>query len=215
MSMEPVEPPIDINLTEPELYASGDPHAVWRWLRANDPVRWHPPGELPGFWILTKYDDVRMAYRDPATFSSARGILLRPAEHGDDPGGGRTLALTDPPRHRQLRAVVDGWFVLRAVRQIETEIREVTREVVAGAVLRERCDFVTEVAARVPLFVICKMMGVPKEDWEHLFALTNDAFGASEAMARRFAHLSTLSITSSSSLRRAPNVRRMTLSARL
>src|SRR6202044_156086 len=183
---------VDINVTDPGLYSRGNPYAVFRWLRANDPVRWQPPRDLPGFWILTKYDDVRAVYRDPATFSSARGILLRPEEHGADPGGGRTLALTDPPRHRQLRALVDEWFVLRSVRKLEAEMREAARDVVSRALERERCDFVTQIAARIPLYVICKMMGVPRDDWEHIFTLTNEAFGAGEAAMRRLAHLEIL-----------------------
>lgn len=187
-----IEPPIKIDLTDPDLYANGDPYAVWKWLREHDPVHWHPPGILPGFWVLTKYDDVRAVYRDPAAFSSVGGIILRPESHGDDPGGGRTLALTDPPRHRQLRALVDDWFAPRAIRLLDAEMREVAREVVMRALERETCDFVTEIAARIPLFVICKMMGVPHKDWESLFALTNDAFGAGDATARRLAHFDIL-----------------------
>jgi cytochrome P450 len=141
---------------------------------------------------LTRYHDVRAVYRDPATFSSARGILLRPESHGADPGGGRTLALTDPPRHRQLRALVDNWFVLRSVRILEEEIREVAKDVVMRALERRKCDFVAEIAARVPLYVICKMMGVARDHWEHIFALTNQAFGAADAVARRLAHLDIL-----------------------
>jgi cytochrome P450 len=155
-------------------------------------VRWHPPTDLPGFWILTRYDNVRAAYRDPATFSSAQGILLRPEEHGTDPGGGRTLALTDPPRHRQLRALVDDWFVVRSVRILEVEIRDVASQVVSHALERGTCDFVTEIAARIPLYVICKMMGVPRDDWERIFALTNQAFGGADALTRRIAHLDIL-----------------------
>ncbi len=192
MKREPNAAPLEINLLDPALYSHGDPFAVWRWLRANDPVRWHPPTNFPGFWILTRYDDVRAVYRDPVTFSSAQGILLRPEEHGRDPGGGRTLALTDPPHHRQLRAVVDEWFVLRSVRTLEAEMRDVASDVVARALERESCDFVTEIAARVPLYVICNMMGVPKGDWERLFVLTGEAFGAADAVARRFAHMDIL-----------------------
>jgi cytochrome P450 len=158
----------------------------------NDPVRWQPSTDLPGYWILTKYDDVRAVYRDPVTFSSAGGILLRPEGHGADPGGGQTLALTDPPRHKQLRALVDDRFVLRSVRMLEPEMREVTHNVVMRAIERERCDFVAEIAARVPLQVICAMMGVPQPDTEQIFAWTSEAFGAGGALGRRLAHLNIL-----------------------
>ncbi|MFF5969836.1 cytochrome P450 [Streptomyces collinus] len=192
MLSEPAEPPLPINLVDPKLYSDGDPFALWRWLRANDPVHWHPPTEVPGFWALTRYEDVRTAYRDAETFSSAQGILLRPSEHGEDPGGGRTLALTDPPRHRMLRGLVDEWFTVRSVRALEAEMRDVTRDVVDQALERGSVDFVADVAARVPLYVICKMMGVPRGDWERLYTLTSQAFGATDPLDRRFAHLDIL-----------------------
>jgi len=123
----------EINLVDPDLYATGDPHAAFRWLRTNEPVYRHPATDIPAFWALTRYEDVRAAYRDHATFSSAQGIMLRPADLGPDPGGGRTLALTDPPRHRRLRGIVDEWFTLRSIRTIETQVRDVVRDVVDQA----------------------------------------------------------------------------------
>ncbi|WP_433325321.1 cytochrome P450 [Spirillospora sp. CA-294931] len=181
-----------INLVRPGLYSHGDPFEQWTWLRANDPVHWHAPTELPGFWALTRYADVRSAYQDHETFSSAHGILLRPDEHGADPGGGRTLALTDPPRHRQLRGLVDGWFAVRSVRALEAEMADIARGVVDRALEAGTCDFVTDIAARVPLYVICRMMGVPESDWEHLYTLTSQAFAADDALTRRIAHLELL-----------------------
>src|SRR4051812_33741444 len=139
MHNEPAEPAPRINLVDPGLYSHGDPFVQWRWLRANEPVYWHPPMDLPGFWALTRYDDVRIAYRDAETFSSAQGILLRPADHGADPGGGRTLALTDPPRHRQLRGLVDEWFSVRSVRLIEAEMVGITRGIVDKALEQGSC----------------------------------------------------------------------------
>ncbi|MFI7019636.1 cytochrome P450 [Streptomyces sp. NPDC050164] len=195
MATEPIraaEQQPQINLVDPELYATGDPFAQWRWLRAHAPVYWHEPTDLPGFWALTTYDDVRTAYRDAATFSSAQGILLRPDSHGADPGGGRTLALTDAPRHKQLRGLVDEWFSVRSVRAIEQDIQGVARRVVGEALERGTCDFVADVAARVPLYVICKMMGIPGADWERLFTLTSDAFGAGDPLTQRLAHLDIL-----------------------
>jgi cytochrome P450 len=181
-----------INLVDPQLYSHGDPFAQWEWLRANEPVYWHPPTGLPGFWALTRYEDVRQAYRDAETFSSAQGILLRPADHGADPGGGRTLALTDPPRHRQLRRLVDEWFTVRSVRAVEPEMKDIATSVVDRALENGTCDFVTDVAARIPLYVICTMMGVPKSDWEHVYELTSQAFAAGDPLTRRFAHLNIL-----------------------
>lgn len=174
------------------LYSAGNPFEQWRWLRANEPVYWHPRTELPGFWALTKYEDVRAAYKDAVTFSSAQGILMRPSGHGQDPGGGQTLALTDPPRHRQLRGLVEDWFSVRSIRTFDPGMREVARSVVDRALGLGTCDFVMDVAARIPLYVICNMMGVPSEDWEHLFTLTHHAFGAGDAVTRRYAHLDIL-----------------------
>lgn len=178
-----------INLVDPGLYSDGDPFVQWRWLRENEPVYLHGPTEYPRFWVLTRYEDVKAVFRDAETFSSAQGILLRPSGHGADPGGGRTLALSDPPRHRQLRGLVDEWFTVRSVRAIEAKMREVAGKVIDLAVERERCDFVGDIAARIPLYMICGMMGVPESGWEKLFALSRQAFEADDPVTRRFAHL--------------------------
>jgi cytochrome P450 len=189
MASDTSDQSVHINLVDPGLYREGDPFAQWRWLRENDPVYRHDATDYPGFWALTKYEDVKAVFRDHETFSSARGILLRPAGHGADPGGGKTLALTDPPRHRRLRGLVDEWFTVRSVRAIEARMRQVAAGVVDLALDLGHCDFVGDVAARIPLYLICDMMGVPETDWEKLFTLSRQAFGAGDPSTRRFAHL--------------------------
>ncbi|WP_435238083.1 cytochrome P450 [Streptomyces sp. YPW6] len=180
--------PEGVSLVDPELYATGDPHPVWRWMRDHDPVRRHEAGEYPAFWSVTRYEDVRTVYQDAKVFSSAQGILLRPRSHGRDPGGGRTLALTDPPRHKALRSLVADWFTTRSVRALEDAMRGAVRQVVTRAAGLGTCDFVSDVAARLPLYVICRLMGVPDHEQEMLFALTSRAFGAGEPEARSGAH---------------------------
>jgi cytochrome P450 len=170
-------------LVDPELHAAGDPHEVWRWMREHAPVYWHPPGRLPGFWSLTRYEDIRAAYRDPQTFSSAHGVLLRPIDAGDDPGGGLTLALTDPPRHKHLRAVLADWFTIRSVRELERTIHSAARAVVAEAVRCGECDGVHDIAGRLSIYLIGHIMGVPPEDHESLFRWTNEAFEAHVSLA--------------------------------
>ncbi|MFC9704452.1 cytochrome P450 [Streptomyces sp. NPDC056943] len=176
-------------LTDPGFHADDAVHAVWRALREHDPMHWHEPTRYPGFWSLTRYDDIRAVSRDARVFSSAQGILLRPTAHGTDVGGGRTLALTDPPRHKALRNLVADWFTTRSVRALEESMREAVRNVLAYAIELEECDFVTEVAARLPLYVICRLMGVPDEEQELLFSLTKLAFAAGEPETRGAAHL--------------------------
>ena len=170
-------------LVDAEWLATGDPHALWRWMRECAPVFWHPPRELPGFWSLTRYEDIRAVYRDPRGFSSARGVLLRPAGNGEDPGAGLTLALTDPPRHKQLRALVADWFTARSVRSLEHYLRSAVRAVLARAFERGECDFVHDIAGRLSMYVIGHLVGVPPNDHETLFRWTNEAFAAGVSLA--------------------------------
>ncbi|MFF8940347.1 cytochrome P450 [Streptomyces paradoxus] len=175
-------------LIDPSFHASDAPHEVWRELRTHSPVHWHEPTRYPGFWSLTRYEDIRAVSRDARVFSSARGIVLRPTAQGADVGGGRTLALTDPPRHKALRNLVADWFTTRSVRTLEESMRQAVRAVLARAVETEGCDFVADIAARLPLYVICRLMGVPDSEQELLFGLTKKAFAAGEPEIRSAAH---------------------------
>ena len=174
-------PDID-RIADPELHVGGDPHALWRWMREFSPVHRHEAGELPAFWSLTRYEDIRAVYRDPATFSSARGVLLRPARLGDDPGGGLTLALSDPPRHKELRSLMADWFSTRAVRGLEDSIRAAARTAVARALDRGGCDFV-HLAGRFSHSVICGIIGIPEEDHEDVYRWCEEAFSAHTSLA--------------------------------
>ncbi|MEV0006075.1 cytochrome P450 [Micromonospora sp. NPDC050980] len=176
------------NLVDPEFHGSADFHSVWRRLRAENPIHWHASTEYPGFWVLTRYADARAVLLDHETFSSAQGILLRPQGQGADPGGGRTLALTDAPRHGALRRVVDSWFNKRSVRGLEEMMRSVVGGIVDRALQQETCDFVADIAAPLPVYVICALMGVPQADHERVFQLAKEAFGADTALARSAAH---------------------------
>ncbi|SPF05725.1 cytochrome P450 [Streptomyces sp. MA5143a] len=180
-TVAPPAPSLD-RIADPELHADGDPHALWRWMREYSPVHRHEAGELPAFWSLTKYEDIRAVYRDPATFSSARGVLLRPARLGDDPGGGLTLALSDPPRHKELRSLMADWFSTRAVRGLEETVRATAHKVVAQGLEQGTVDFV-DLAGRLSLSVICGVIGIPEEDHAAVHRWTDEAFAAHTSLA--------------------------------
>ncbi|WP_434741525.1 cytochrome P450 [Micromonospora sp. SH-82] len=186
MSVVADRPDLDLDphrLVDPEVHVHGDPYAIWHRMRRETPVHRHPAGDLPAFWSLTRYADVRAVYRDPETFSSRHGVLLRPVALGEDPGGGMTLALTDPPRHKQLRAVVADWFTTRAVRSLTDRIDDCVRSVLDRAYEQGRCDFVHDVAGRLSMHVIGTIMGVPERDHDALFRWTNEAFEAGVSLA--------------------------------
>ncbi|MFI2710817.1 cytochrome P450 [Micromonospora sp. NPDC018662] len=174
--------PIPERLLDPDAHAGDEPYRIWRWMRRSDPVHWHEPGDLPGFWSLTRYRDIRDVYLDPERFSSAHGVLLRPTRRGDDAGAGLTLALTDPPRHRHLRAMVADRFSERCARGLAQPLRAQIRAVLADAVERGECDFAHDVGARLAISLICRLLGVPEEDHELLLAWTTEAFEAGTSL---------------------------------
>ncbi|TDC85544.1 cytochrome P450 [Micromonospora sp. KC606] len=158
-------------------------YALWRWMRRNAPVHWHEPGEYPGFWSVTRYADVRRVYLDHTTFSSARGVMLRPTTAGADPGSGLTLALTDPPRHTGIRALVSDVFAGRQVRTFERNIRRTARALLDTARERQSCDFVHDVAAHLTVVVIGTLLGIPESDHDDVLRWTNEAFTAGRSLA--------------------------------
>ncbi|OIJ95207.1 cytochrome P450 [Streptomyces colonosanans] len=164
------------DLDDPERHASGEVHQLWRWMRQHAPVHWHEPGDLPGFWSLTRYDDIRHAYQNPAVFSSGQGVLLRPTALGEDPGSGLTMALTDAPRHRALRGQVADRFSERCARSLAAEMRAEIRSVVTRAVEKGTCDVVHDIGARLSSHNIARLLGVEPDDREQLLRWSTEAF---------------------------------------
>jgi len=170
-------------LTDPGLYADGDQYELWRWMREHSPVHHHDATDFPPFWSLTRYTDVRAVYRDPGTYSSAAGVLLRPTAGGGDPGGGLTLALTDPPRHDMLRGLVAGWFSERSARSLVPAVRTAVRSAVDAALRSGGCEVVHDIAGRLSISVVCSLMGVPERDHEDVFRWTDEAYAAHTSLA--------------------------------
>ncbi|MFD7922997.1 cytochrome P450 [Streptomyces sp. NPDC059740] len=180
------------SITDGTTYRTGNPEATWRHMRAHAPVHWHEPGLFPGFWSLTRYDEVKAVLRDAETFSSASGILLRPLAQGEDPGSDRTLALSAPARHSALRGAIAQWFAPRNLRLLGEHLDGVAKAVVGDALAAGHVDFVTDVAAGLPVEVVCAFLDIPVADRPDIVAWTTDAFCAGSAEERSLAHLQIL-----------------------
>jgi len=154
------------DLTDPDLYANGDPHAAWAMMRRECPVLWHDHGgpDQEPFWAVTTYETGLQVLTDWHTFSSTNGTFLRANLSDSFPGGGKMLNLMDPPRHTMLRRAFSNLFTRAAVSRMEPRIREIARDLIAAAVDAGACDFANDVAAEFPLTVAAELLSVEPED---------------------------------------------------
>jgi methyl-branched lipid omega-hydroxylase len=134
-------------------------------------VSFAEPG--PGYYALVRHADVVEASRHPEVFSSARGatgIADLPVEFNEYFG---SMINMDDPRHARLRRIVSRAFSPRMIARFEDDVRRAAAEVVDELLAAGPCDFVSHVAARLPLKFICDMMGIPDEHYETVFANSN------------------------------------------
>ncbi len=183
--MEPRDYAYD--LTDPAFFAAGDPYAIWRRMRAEDPVHLTRGRIRTPFWSVTKHEDALTVFRNPGIFSSQRVSPLLPVdtyaeehEHEREDGKGAILVMTDPPFHTAIRKSYNASFLPRAVARWEEPARILAREIIAEVAPRGRCDLVSDVAARFPLTIICRMMDVPRGDWASLLRWSNMAIASDE-----------------------------------
>ncbi|MCK9486979.1 MAG: cytochrome P450 [Dehalococcoidia bacterium] len=183
----PTELPHGINLGDIALFQEERAHEAFRLLRRDAPVHWNPGTERTnGFWSITKYDDIMYVSRNPETFISSKGIAGPGLRNPDPsaflrPGQGNASIITmDPPRHVQVRRLVNKGFTPRAVNAMEPKIRQITLEILDEVGDKRDGDFVLEVASQLPLAVICGMMGLEKDVWPLMFELTNSILGSGD-----------------------------------
>ena len=168
----------DVNLTDPDIFQQGTPHHMFKLLRREAPVFWHPETHGPGFWAITKYADLKAISKNPTLFSSERqGTLLRETPPETLPFVQQIMLNMDPPRHRHYRALVNKAFSPRMVNGMHGRIRDMVTRIIDRVIEQGECDFVDDIAAQLPLEVICEMMGVPEEDRREVYAIGNRMVG--------------------------------------
>ncbi len=168
----------EIDLNDPDQFVERTPHHWFKALRAKDPLHWHEEKNGPGFWCVTKYEDVKTVSRNPLLFSSWQGGTN--IEDRDEAGlsGLRMIMLNmDPPQHVKFRRIVQRGFTPQMVGKQEPYLRALARRIVDAVAKRGECEFVEELAAELPLQVICELMGVPQEDRKLIFDLSNKLIG--------------------------------------
>ncbi|HKV54706.1 MAG TPA: cytochrome P450 [Candidatus Binataceae bacterium] len=169
--------PEQIDLTDLDFFVNGDVNGAFRVLREQDAVHWQERQPGRGFWSLTRYDDVVACYRDTDNFSSEGGVTLFFGDPGMGPKMGSMMILVDPPRHPKMRQLVSYRFTPRAIAAYEPRVMQIVTEIIDSVIEKGECDFVVDIAARMPTATICELMGISREHWPMLFANANETVG--------------------------------------
>ncbi len=150
-----------------------DPYPTYRRLREQAPIHWSPLG----FWVVTRFEDVRAVLRDER-FGQDLAYLLR-RKYPDCPGildepCSRSLAnliiMKDPPDHTRIRDLFVHAFNFREVQAMRDSIQGVIDDLIDRLIDRREMDFVSEFAFALPARVICDWLGFPEDGRERFFS---------------------------------------------
>ena len=182
-------PLADIDISPPEFWAADRPHRedVFATLRQHPPqffeeLLLEPFPKGPGYYAITRYDDVWAASRQPQLFRSGSGVNIGDLPPEINEFFGSVIAMDDP-RHARLRGIVARGFTPKTIAKVDEYVRLKAIEIVAR--IQEQfpdgeCDFVENVAAPLPLEIICEMMGIPQSDFAQILKWTNVILGVGD-----------------------------------
>ena len=171
-----------IDFTDLDNFAEGFPHALFALHREQAPVYWHAPTENTpdgeGFWSVATHAETLAVLRDPDTYSSVTGgerpfggTLLQ-----DLPIAGQLLNMMDDPRHAAVRRLVSSGLTPRMIRRVEDDLRDRARHLLDEVEPGTPVDFLVDVAAEVPMQMICILLGVPESERHWLFEAIEPSF---------------------------------------
>jgi cholest-4-en-3-one 26-monooxygenase len=179
--------PEGFDFTDPDLYVSRMPVAEFAELRRTAPVWWNaqPRGtsgfDDEGYWVVSKHADVLEVSRNSEVYSSEeKTAIIRHAQTvtGESLGMQRLIMLNiDPPQHTKLRGIVSRGFTPRAIGNLREALTARAARIVETALTDGTGDFVTDVAAELPLQAIAELLGIPQEDRGKIFAWSNEMIG--------------------------------------
>jgi len=170
-----------IDLSQTDFWAQPlrERHAAFAQLRSRDEPPFFAEPEAPfatpggGYYALVRHADVAEASRNPQVFCSGKGatsILDLPAEFNEYFG---SMINMDDPRHARLRRIVSRAFTPKMIKKFEDDVQRTAAVIVDDLLAAGPGDFVQQVAARLPLKIICEMMGVSDEHYDMVLRDTN------------------------------------------
>lgn len=166
------------NILDPSIFPAekGPAHALFDDWRQSDPVHWNPanPAYVPnvpnssmtkGFWVLTRYEDVFDVSRDQETFSSYdEGFVIWDLDDEELARQRANFMGMRPLEHTAVKQFLMPAFSPKALQNLVPQIDRLAKEIVDGIAAQGQCEFVYDVASKLPVYTFCELMGIP----EHL-----------------------------------------------
>jgi len=185
--LAPLPPAGSVDLSSPDFWMRPPPEreAAFAALRRDAPISFHrefepPPGldlpRGPGYWALARHAEILEVSRTPEVFCSGRGTNIPDLPEAFNEFFGSMINM-DEPRHGRLRRIVSRGFTPRALGRLEHDVQRRARQMIDRVIDRGSCDFVTEIAAPLPLEIICDLMGIPESQTRFVFEKTNVILG--------------------------------------
>lgn len=189
----------EINLCDLAQFTQGCPHQAFKTLREQAPVWQHPGnGELAAelqapdaeaFWVVSRMSEAKQVLKNHQVFSSETGRGARAgggttlADMSTDMAPGVVLAMMDPPKHTAIRGLVNQGFFPKNLALLEPVMQRLTDEILDAVAGQTEIDFLNDVAAQLPLQVICTIGDLPRADWPKMKAWADAAiaFAAHDA----------------------------------
>jgi cytochrome P450 len=172
---------LGIDLIDPALYANGVPYELLDELRAERPIHWHGPVDMPtnlepggahsdGFWVALGHPEIAEINRDWERFRAADGptLVAFPPEMR-----GTALIWMDPPDHTRLRKLVSSGFTPRMLRRLDEHLVRRAERILDAVDEAGEINFVSEVAYQLPMHVIADIVGIPEDERPLVFSLTD------------------------------------------
>src|SRR5215207_1762580 len=166
-----------IDLSDHDQFLERVPYEAFAQLRHEDPVHWNAETGGPGFWAVTRYEDIRHVHRNVDLYSSEIGGTSLEDLDADQIEARKSMIDMDPPRHDELRGLINRRFTPRAVGVWEEKVRKVTREVLEEALPKGEFDFVHEISSEIPMQVFAEILGVPLQQRRYIIELGDHLLG--------------------------------------
>lgn len=163
---------IPIDLWSSSSFAHGHPIDQYHWLQANAPVYWHDEPGGAGFWAVTSAALVKQASIQPNVFGNRFGMMMYDTGEEELAAIRHILTFMDPPVHTKYRKLVSSEFTPRGAGRWAELIERLADEIIDQVCEAGRCELMTEVAGRLPSYVVAELLGIPRHDAVRLYELT-------------------------------------------